>query len=126
MAERVILVCAQGTFTAEEAGPRSAPADMPGVVGIFLGGCVERGVGRISDRPLICQESAHAHINGPYVGWVCFQMPSDLNNKHLRMHELAHILTGQGHTDAWRRKMIELGQTIPERYKKKPRATKRT
>jgi hypothetical protein len=34
-------------------------------------------------------------------------------------HELAHIMTGEGHTDPWRKYMHDvLHQPIPARYKK--------
>ncbi len=102
----------------EEVGQKPVPADMPGVKGVFVGGCIETGIGRIDPKE---RHAAHAHIAEPYEGWVCFQFPEGLGNEALRMHELAHIETRQGHTDAWRRAMIRLGQVIPERYEKRTR-----
>lgn len=107
------------------------------VKGIFLGGCVERGIGSSF------RHQAHAH-NSPrdkYFGWICVRSIKRLGeyrlvpqsdgttevqiNKTSRLlwHEYAHIQTpGHGHDDTWRRKMKELGQPIPRHLQKRKRA----
>ncbi len=117
------------------------PGEMPEIKGIFLGGCIERGVGSSFRR----QAHAHNHKSDAYFGWVCFRsikrlgawrgIPStsagnssaetvvviDKPSRTL-FHEYAHILTpNHGHDDTWRRKMEELGQPIPKHYQRKKR-----
>lgn len=108
-----------GRFYLEDAGPTTVPPNLPGVIGIFLGGCVSTGVGLLGRRD--SKALAHAHIDGMHKGWICFQLPEDLMNIGLLMHEYAHILTGEGHTDAWRAAMARLDQPIPRRYQKRRR-----
>lgn len=120
-----LYVCSQGRFSAKEVGEVDVPADMPGVKGIFVGGCKRRGAGRISDS--IQCEYAHAHIGGTLKGWICFQLPCyfwDAEYHWLRMHELAHIISGQGHTEKWREALRKLGEEIPDRYRYRPRRKK--
>jgi hypothetical protein len=108
----------QGRFTATEAGEVPVPSEMAQATGIFLGGCIDRGKGNISSKARC--DLAHAHIRGDLRGWICFQLPEyfhDPSYNWLRMHELAHIISGQGHTEKWRRVMQELGQDIPEQYR---------
>lgn len=99
----------------------------PEVRGIFTGGCVERGEGS-SFRALV---HAHTQKSDPWQGWICVWaarrvglVNDDVVVKPSRLlaHELAHMLTGHGHDDVWPRKMKELGQPIPERYKKHSRS----
>jgi hypothetical protein len=114
------------------------PGWMPEVVGIFIGGCVARGVGSSF------RAQAHAHnsrvlktrfdIN---TGWICIRSIARLGKYHavaqgdgstlividkasrLLMHEYAHILCeGHGHDDKWRKTMKRLGQPLPAQYQK--------
>lgn len=93
---------------------------MPEIEGIFIGGCVERGVGsRFRHR-------AHAHTSKDdlYHNWVCVLSQKRVFTStgkwsQLMWHEYAHITTGHGHDDVWRAEMKRLGQPIPKRYQKK-------
>lgn len=106
--------------TLAEYGPREVPEEFPEVVGLFVGGCVDRGIGsRFRAR-------AHAHTSGPNRGWICVLSHRRIRTAggkltRLMWHEYAHIVTGHGHDDVWRRKMAELGQPIPARYQKRNR-----
>ncbi len=77
----------------------------PEVKGVFVQGCVDRGDGSSFRR------QAHAHTSKTYpnYGWICIRSPKRLTQKGLLIHELCHILTGDGHTDKWRAKVRELG-----------------
>lgn len=97
-------------------------SDYPEVKGIYIGGCVERGEGS-SFRAL-----AHAHTSksSEYHGWICVRSAKRLYTSggrpsQIMLHELAHIVTGQGHTDKWRAKAKELGYRIPAHYQKHAR-----
>ena len=94
--------------------------DYPELRGIFIGGCVERGVGSSF------RAQAHAHIDGddPFKGFVCVRSQRRLftasgSLSQLMLHEIAHVLTGHGHDDVWRRKAREMGYRLPKRYLKK-------
>lgn len=103
------------------------------VVAIFVGGCVERGVGSSFRR----QAHAHNYRDTENFGVICVRSHRRLyaavrngdgtwgHNSlpsRLMWHELAHLLApNTGHTDTWRAVMRELGQPIPEMLKKKPR-----
>lgn len=120
--------------TVAEWGPRACPwSDEPEwapVVGIFVGGCVERGVGSSF------RAHAHAHTGkDAFRGWICVRGYRRLFAQHrdnltgvwsstdrpsrIMWHELAHVRTGHGHDSVWRAEMKRLGQPIPARYKKK-------
>lgn len=109
------------------------PESMPEVKGIFIGGCVDRGIG----SSFRAQAHAHNHRENPHFGWLCVrayrrlgvveELPRDDGRievvihkpSRLLWHEYAHILTpGHGHDDTWRRKMKELGQPLEKRYQK--------
>lgn len=79
------------------------PPDMEGVVGVHVGCVATHGTGLPEMRA-----DAHAHIAGPYRGWACFGEKGSLNDRRLRLHETAHILTGQGHTLEWETTFHEL------------------
>lgn len=101
-----------------------APPSLPYLTdcaGVFVGGCVERGVGSRF------RSQAHAHTSGSHKGWVCFLSRRRVwtitgNPGRVWMHEVAHILTGHGHDVIWRAKMHELGQPIPKRYQRQRRS----
>lgn len=112
----------------------AVPHSMPQIKGIFLGGCVAKGVG----SSFRAQAHAHNHKDDPHCGWVCFRSIKRLGKYEMveqddgtalitiskpgstLIHEWAHILVpNQGHTDRWRAKMRELGQKIKPHHQKK-------
>lgn len=78
------------------------------VKGVFVGGCIDRGEGSRF------RAKAHAHTEEPNKGWLCFLSIKRINEPMLVKHELAHLLTGQGHTDKWRTKVLQLGGTLDQ------------
>lgn len=119
--------------TLAEYGPRTTFPEMPQIKGIFVGGCIKRGVGSSFRR----QGHAHNVKGTEYFGWVCIRSHRRLyaatrnpdgswgtstKPSRLMWHEYAHILTpNHGHDDTWRAKMRELGQPIPKHMKKRKR-----
>lgn len=99
-------------------------SQFPEVKGVFVGGCIERGEGSSFRR------KAHAHTSksDEYFGWICFrswrrvgtytlnassQFDGEITKPSMLMkHEAAHILTGHGHDDVWRKKVREIGGQI--------------
>lgn len=84
------------------------PLRHPSVTGVFVGGCVDRGVGSAFPG------KAHVHIHGPRAGWVCFRSTRWLNCTPLILHELAHAVTREGHTQTWREYLQAVGGTVKE------------
>lgn len=101
--------------------PFPAFAAYPEFKGLFVGGCVERGVGSSF------RARAHAHSRaGHHQGWICVRSRHRIYTasggpSQLMLHELAHLLTGQGHTDKWRAAARALGYRLPAHYKKRSR-----
>ena len=93
----------------------------PEMKGVFIGGCVSRGIGSSF------RAKAHAHFGDEHRGWICFRSTKWLDNKFLCLHELAHIVTRQGHTDRWRKFLLQIGGTLDpvpgvlRSYQKQPR-----
>jgi hypothetical protein len=86
--------------------------------GLFVGGCVERGVGSRF------RHQAHAHWSGDHAGWICVLSWRRLYTaqgtpSQLMLHEVAHLLAPGGHHDKWRAQARELGYRLPARYQKK-------
>lgn len=88
--------------------PRSAwPVDLqhPEVKGVAVGGCT------ISGKRL-GRNHAHAHIRGASRGWICFRSRVTFAEKTTRLHELAHVVTREGHTKRWREFLLQIGGTL--------------
>ena len=97
------------------------PAGVP-LAGLYVGGCVERGVGSSF------RAQAHAHWAGPAAGWVCVRSWRRLVTarggwSQLMLHEFAHLVAPGGHHDRWRAAARALGYRLPAQYRKRQRAT---
>jgi len=92
----------------------------PSVVGIFTGGCVERGEG----SRFRARAHAHNHKDDPDYGWICVLSFKRIGTtveyddgtgtitkpSRLMLHEIAHILTpNHGHDAAWREMVSRIG-----------------
>ncbi|MGQ9545933.1 MAG: hypothetical protein ACUVTR_02040 [Dehalococcoidia bacterium] len=100
----------------------------PEVKGVFVGGCVDRGVG----SSFRAKAHAHNRKSDKNFGWICVRSIKRVGEvrgnvitkpSQLLWHEYAHILTpNHWHDDTWRAKMKEMGLPIKEQYKKKKRS----
>lgn len=94
------------------------PIITPHGIKVFMGGCALRGEGSRF------RAKAHTHREGKLI---CYLSNKWINNRELALHELAHALTGHGHTDKWRKKLLEIGGTLDavpgilKSYHKRPR-----
>lgn len=107
----------------------------PVVRGIAVGYCVaepdHKWTGHHDARELGAgaTEHAHSHYSDPeHEGWICVKTIADLGRdgrvSGTLMHELAHLTSGHGHDDAWRRSMARLGQFVGPAWQKRPRPRK--
>jgi len=122
----------EATYHVSDAVKKQTGFDWHEVKGIFVGGCVKRGVG----SSFRAKAHAHCWTDDPYFGWICVRSAKRLGEvqgqeitkpSQLLWHEYAHILTPDHyHDDAWRRTMKVLGLPITEQYQKKKRPPPRT
>jgi hypothetical protein len=78
----------------------------PKIKGVFVGGCINNSI-----HPLPYE--AHVHRGKTiYDGWICFRTNKLLHVKELWLHELAHLIASAGHTNNWRRILLEIGGTL--------------
>jgi hypothetical protein len=82
----------------------------PELRGVFVGGCVERGVGSSF------RATAHAHSHGFHRGFICFRSDKWLHVRELWLHELAHVVTRQPHNNRWREFLLQIGGTLDPVY----------
>ena len=79
----------------------------PHVRGVFVGGCVCRGVGSSF------RAKAHAHLDGPHAGWICYRSTRWWHVDLLHLHEVAHLVSGeQHHNDRYRQVLVDLGGQV--------------
>jgi hypothetical protein len=95
----------------------------PEFKGLFVGGCVKRGIGSSFRH----QAHAHNYLKDPLLGWICVRSPRRLctasgKPSQLMLHEVAHLLcTGHGHDDLWRATARSLGYRLQAHERKRIR-----
>lgn len=91
--------------------------------GVFVGGCVERGVGSSFRRVA----HAHNHRKDSHYGWICVRSHRRLRTpaghvSTLMLHEYAHLLCpNQGHTERWRRTISGMGRPAEAQRRRRRR-----
>jgi hypothetical protein len=86
MGRTMIVATGARTGIAAELNDRGWP-----VAGVFVGGCVERGVGSSF------RASAHTHWTGRFASWICVRSARRVLTEtgqpsRLLLHEIAHVL----------------------------------
>lgn len=83
-----------------------------GFRGVFVGGCIKRKEGSSF------RGKAHAHYcrgkwsEQKYGGWICIRSTKRAKQINLLKHELAHIITNEGHTKKFYQCIRRLGGSI--------------
>jgi hypothetical protein len=79
-----------------------------GFRGIFVGGCIVRKEGSSF------RATAHMHMDPkyPYFGWICIRGKKRAAQKSLLIHELAHLISKEGHTRKFYETVRRLGGRI--------------
>ena len=76
------------------------------IKGIFVCGCISRGEGSRF------RAKAHAHTTGKHKGWLCVLSAKRLPEPMLMLHEVAHLISEEGHTAKWRETVLTIGGTL--------------
>ena len=84
----------------------------PELHGVFVGGCVSRGVG----SSFRATAHTHARRGVDHRGFICFRSDKWLHVRELWLHELAHLVTRDGHTKNWREFLLQIGGTLDPVY----------
>jgi hypothetical protein len=87
---------------------------LPIVKGVCVGGCIDP-----EDEAFNGSLFAHAHIkDDPIPGWICFKSRYLLLPKFecLHLHELAHLVSGIGHNERFRRALLSIGGRLDGCY----------
>jgi hypothetical protein len=88
-----------------------------GFRGIFYGGCVDHSIHGMKEGTSF-RAQAHAHYVkwkgkfSKYGGWICVRGAKRLKQRSLLIHELAHIVTNEGHTKKFYECVRRLGGRI--------------
>lgn len=82
----------------------------PEFKGLFVGGCVDRGDGSSF------RAKAHAHTGDSNKGWICVRAARRVGDTSkpnmLMLHEVAHLISGHGHDDVWRKAAKSIGYRL--------------
>jgi len=83
-----------------------------GFRGVFVGGCICRKEGSSFRAKAHAHYVKHKGKHQTYGGWICIRSMKRATNKNLLIHELAHIITGQGHSRKFYECVRRLGGRI--------------
>ena len=84
-------------------------------------------VGRCVNHSRLTNQHAHAHHDptDKYAGWICIENPRRILKpgsqqvSRIMLEELAHLLSGHGHDDAWRAVMRSMGLRLTKAERKR-------